>query len=318
MDTRGADEVLTKADLLSPSEQDKNAGNSGDLIKHASYLALLREIARGRAPGAPLHVIEAHGGKGVYLSGHPHLLEAQRLPGYASSTLGKAQAGCFAPTPVGLGDVRGLQVGEITYAGSAVLHAREVVGGVSSRLTLLDKDPGVRNVVARVFSEPCFSGALAQLAIQDPGGPSEPVVLSRLQGGAFGSGDILHCDPFAFVMAPKHSSTRSLYQDLIRECDARVHRGALAAASVFFTWGSNGAAAKDDLDGAGYGGGMPGGYQALVSAVSAGQRLVVNWCWELFFSLVLILPGNSKAAITRAIEVDTAWLRPAMRRLQIV
>lgn len=49
---------------------------------------------------------------------------------------------------------------------------------------------------------------------------------------------------------------RALYRDRIHQCDARVQQHGLAAASVFFTWGSNNAAAKDDLFEGGYGGGL--------------------------------------------------------------
>lgn len=96
--------------------QDKNAGNSGDLVKHIVYLALLRELARA-STGAKPHVIEAHGGKGVYVSAHPHLLKARRLEHFAPSTLGRAQAACFQRAPAGFGQVTGLANGEIAYAG---------------------------------------------------------------------------------------------------------------------------------------------------------------------------------------------------------
>ena len=84
---------------------------------------------------------------------------------------------------------------------------------------------------------------------------------------------------------------------------------------MFFTWGSNGAAAKDDLDGAGYRGGVQGGYREIVSAVDASRRFVVTWCWELFFSLLLIVPSDLRPGIARSIEADTLWLKPLMRRL---
>jgi hypothetical protein len=311
--------MLTRNDLLlSPSLQDKNAGNSGDLIKHTSYLALLYELIHRRSHAAQPHIVEAHGGKSVYVSTHRHLVTARQLDHYPASTLGRAQAACFAPAPSGLGPISGLQPGEIAYAGSGALHARAVIDGLSSSLSVVDSDPGVRNIVGRVFSEPCFSNVRAQLQIQNSAGPSEPVVLSRLQGGAFRSGHVLHFDPFAFVMASDDASTRSIYRDLIRESDARVGRGELAAASVFFTWGSNGFAAKEDLYGAGYRGGMPNGYQALVSTVNPEQRIVVKWCWELFFSLLFIVPKDVKVPLGRAIEADASWIRPLMRCFEIV
>jgi hypothetical protein len=310
--------MLTRDDLLSPSRQDKNAGNSGDLIKHISYLALLRELAHGQSPAMQFHIIEAHGGKGVYVSTHPHLRRAQQRNDYSASTLGKAQSACLAPGPGGLGPVSGLQPGEIAYAGSGAIHARAVADGLSSSLTVLDSDPGVRSIAGRVFSEPCFSGVRARLQIQDPAGQSEPVILSRLRGGVFGTGHVLHFDPFAFIMAQDDAFVRSMYRNLIRECDARIGRGELAAASVFFTWGSNSFAAKEDLYGAGYSGGTPDGYQDLVSAINPEQRIIVNWCWVLFFSLLLIVPKDLKASIGRAIQADALWLRPLMGRFEIV
>jgi hypothetical protein len=311
--------MLTRNDLLlSPSLQDKNAGNSGDLIKHISYLALLHELIRERSPTTTPHVVEAHGGKGVYVSAHRHFTAAQQLDYYPASTLGRAQCACFVPAPGGFGPVSGLRHREMAYAGSGALHARAVVDGLSSSLSMMDSDEGVRTIAGRVFSEPCFSGVRSQLQIQDPAGPSEPVVLSGLQRGAFGTDHVLHFDPFAFVMAQDKACTRSVYQDLIQECDARVGRGQLAAASVFFTWGSNGSAATKDLYGAGYPGGKPNGYQDLVSAVNPDQRIIVKWCWELFFSLLFIVPRGLKRPLGHAVEASASWLRPLMKRFEVV
>jgi hypothetical protein len=142
--------------------------------------------------------------------------------------------------------------------------------------------------------------------------------MAQLREGAFGAEQVLHFDPFAFVMAQDAASTRSMYRDIVRECDARIERGELAVASVFITWGSNGAAAMEDLYGAGCLGGVPEGYQALISSVSPEQRVVVKWCWELFFSLLLIVPKHVKAPLGCAIKTDVAWLKPLMRRFEVV
>jgi hypothetical protein len=55
-----------------------------------------------------------------------------------------------------------------------------------------------------------------------------------------------------------------------------------------------------------------------VLAVDAERRLVVTWCWELFFSMLFIVPSELRPAIARAVEADTRWLKPLMRRLEIV
>lgn len=310
--------MLTRNDLLSPNRQDKNAGNSGDLLKHISYLALIRDLGQVRPQGGFVRIVEAHAGKGVYVSTHRHLFAARKRRGYSGPTLGSAQAACLAAEPRGVGPVSGLNPSEVAYAGSSALHAFAVVQGVSSSLSVFDSDRGVRDTVERVFSEPCFATVRPNLEVNDPAGPSEPVVLSRLRAGSFGSTHVLHFDPFAFVMARTDAPSRAMYRDLIRECDARVGTGELLAASVFFTWGSNGAAARDDLFGPGYLGGQPDGYQDLVTIVNPERRVIVKWCWELFFSLLFIVPSDVRSRFGRAIQADASWLTPRLSRFEVI
>src|SRR5258708_7178520 len=97
--------MLSRQDLTSPSRQDKNAGNSGDLVKHTVYLAILNHLTRN---GKKTHIVEAHGGKGVYASSNPHLRRAREAAQYSTSILGQAQVECFASPPYGLGVVAGL------------------------------------------------------------------------------------------------------------------------------------------------------------------------------------------------------------------
>jgi hypothetical protein len=109
--------MLSRQDLTSPSRQDKNAGNSGDLVKHTVYLAMLDHLARD---GTKPHIVEAHGGKGVYVSSNPHLRRARQAAQYSTSALGRGQADCFAAPPRGFGVVADLTAQEIAYGGSGV------------------------------------------------------------------------------------------------------------------------------------------------------------------------------------------------------
>lgn len=306
--------MLSRQDLTSPSRQDKNAGNSGDLVKHTVYLAMLNHLSRnGKKP----HIVEAHGGKGVYVSSNSHLRRAREAVRYSTSALGQAQAECFAAPPDGLGVVANLAEQEIAYAGSGALHANAVAKGMASSLELLDTDAGVRAVADRVFLEDCFSKVRGDLRTVDPDGPSEPMVLSRLKAGACGPHVLLHLDPFAFVMKPEDATMRGLYGDLIRKCDYRVREAGLAALSVFFMWGPNSAAAREDLFEDGYGGGLDDGYQALIGAVRADQRVVITWCWEWYFSLLCIVPANVRERIGSAIAAEVKWLKPLMRMIDV-
>lgn len=299
---------------MSPSRQDKNAGNSGDLVKHSAYLALL-ELLLGK--GTKAQIVEAHGGKGVYASANSHLSKARVAPGYPESLLGRAQAASFSAPPGGLGPVAGLEPGEGAYAGSGALHAMAVAQGQADSLELLDSDPGVRATASRLFLDACFAGAAGRLSTTDPSGPSEPVMLERCRAGAFGPATLLHLDPFAFVMSADHTNQRCLYRSLIHECDARVRDGEMAGATVFFTWGSNSAAAKDDLCGGGYKGGLENGFQDLIAAVRPEQRLLISWCWEYYFALLCVVPAGDRDELVRRIAAATDWLRPLMRELRI-
>jgi hypothetical protein len=306
--------MLSRQDLTSPSRQDKNAGNSGDLVKHTVYLTVLNHLAR---TGKKAHIVEAHGGKGVYVSSNPHLRRAREAAQYSTSILGQAQVVCFAPSPDGLGVVADLAEQEIAYAGSGALHAKAVANGLADSVELLDTDSGVRAVADRIFSEDCFSKVRGNVRTSDPNGPSESMMLSRLESGTFGPDHLLHLDPFAFVMSPDDEQMRALYRELIGECDARVQQDGLAAASVFFTWGSNNAAAKADLFDGGYDEGLDDGYQALTAAVHRDQRVVITWCWELYFSLLCIVPADAKERVARAVAAELAWLKPLMRMIEV-
>jgi hypothetical protein len=306
--------MLSRNDLLSSSRQDKNAGNSGDLVKHSAYLSLLEVLSQR---GTRAQIVEAHGGKGVYASGHWQLREARGALGYLDSVLGREQASCFSPPPSGLGSVAGLDPRDIAYAGSGALHAVAVADGRAESLELLDSDPGVRAIASRLFLEECLAEVRGRLSTTDPSGLSEPVMLDRCRAGAFGPATLLHLDPFAFVMSADDTKMRGCYGDLIRACDASVRQGELAAATLFFTWGSNSAAAKDDLFGRGFRGGLENGFQELIAAVSPEQRIVISWCWEYYFAQLCVLPAASRDEMIRKVTAETDWLRPLMLHLRI-
>jgi hypothetical protein len=55
----------------------------------------------------------------------------------------------------------------------------------------------------------------------------------------------------------------------------------------------------------------------LIAIVRREQRIVVTWCWELYFSLLCIVPENAKERIVRVMAADLAWLKPLMRLINI-
>lgn len=308
--------MLRRSDLVSGSRQNKNAGNSGDLLKHSAYLALLHELASHGVTSEELNIVEAHSGKGVYAALSPHLRKARALPEYEASPLGSAQARAFLAPPSGLGPIAGLLSGEMPYAGSAVLHAFELSRLRRRSLVLMDHDAQVRGTLARVFGEAALAPVAPELQILDPGEFSEPHVLLALERGKYTPAHVLHFDPFAFVMDPD-DSLRSPYKHLIANSDELVARGQLAAATLFFTWGSNSRAALDDLDCEGYRGGLEGGFRDLIETVDPTRRIVLTWCWEFFFSLLLVVPSDLRAKLVTRLASYVAPFRPRLSRLTI-
>ena len=305
--------MLLRSDLVTVNRQNSNAGNAGDLLKHSAYLALLDELVSREPWRYELHIVEAHSGKGVYASTSSHLRDARQLPGYAASRLGVAQTAAFADPPGGFGVIAGIRDNEMPYAGSAVLHARELIAIPRRTLTLMDCDSAVRNTVACIFLQPCLAVLAPDLRLVDPAGASEPKVLSALKERMYLSTSVLHFDPFAFVMSPDDAEIRNDYVKLITHCDEQVDRGELAAATVFVTWGSNSRAALDDLDGAGYQGGLKGGYNDLVGRTDPTRRIVLTWCWELYFSLILIVPQALRPQIAARLQL---YVEPFSTRLE--
>jgi hypothetical protein len=47
------------------------------------------------------------------------------------------------------------------------------------------------------------------------------------------------------------------------------------------------------------------------------QRIVVRWCWELFFSMLLIVPSALRMSIAKSIQDDVSWLMPLMRDMDV-
>ena len=114
---------LHRQDFQSPSDQNSNAGNGGDIIKHSVYLAVLDELRARERWRDELHVVETHAGKGVYVPAAREYAKAANDCGMRQSKLCAAQERVFRPAPDRLGPVDGMNADKRPYAASAVLHA---------------------------------------------------------------------------------------------------------------------------------------------------------------------------------------------------
>ena len=310
--------AIHRTELLSGGKQDKNAGNSGDLGKHCAYLSLLATLRRTSPWRGALDLIEAHAGKGLYVPAHFHWRTFQEMDLEGHIPLVSAQVAVLAPAPVGVGPILDLQADEHPYAGSSLLHASVLRASPHRSLVFYDCEANVRKTLTRVFEEPCFDAIRDQVEILNPGPQgSEPVILEALRGGRYGRSHVVHLDPYSFVMGKDLRPTRDLYHDLIEECDAQVAAGRLAAATLFLTWGRFNGAARSDLFEDGYRAGLRGGLQDLRSVVRPTQRIVISWCWRLYFALIVIVPKRLRDGLVHSLKGDLAPLATRCKCLAI-
>ena len=291
-------------DLQRPSEQNRNAGNGGDIVKHSVYLALLDALRGRNHPwSGELHVVEAHAGKGVYVvpATREYAKTVKHDQAMRRSKLCAAQERAFMQAPDGLGAIEGMRNGELSYAASAVLHAFVLRSVPTKSLLVLDCDSHVTATLTRVFDQPAFRGLRPPPRVLCPNSSSEELILDWFQRGCFGGHHVVHLDPFAFVTSKKHAQERTRYAELLRTADRRVASKTLAALSIFVVWGQrHGSKAKADLYGAGRG--ETGGYHDLYARIGSERRIAVKWCWGQHFAMLLVVPPEIRNDVVERIN----------------
>ena len=291
---------LHRRDLQSASEQNKNAGNGGDVIKHSVYLAMLDELRRHERWREQLHVLETHAGKGVYAPAAKEYVKAANDPAMRRSKLCAAQERAFACAPDGLGSVDGMKAGERPYAASAVLHAFALRDVPRKSLELMDSDGGATGTLKQVFDEPALRRFHPPPCVRTESS-SEQALIERLgQASRLGGNHLVHLDPFAFVSATEHAPERKRYAKLLQEADRRVKCDTLAALSVFVVWGGwQRDKARKILSGAERG--VPGGYPDLRDEIGSERRITVEWCWGQYFAMLLVVPAEVRDEVVERI-----------------
>ena len=172
---------LHRRDLQSASDQNTNAGNGGDVIKHSVYLAVLDELRKHERWRERLHVLETHAGKGVYAPAAKEYDAVANDPAMRRSKLYAAQERAFRRAPDGLGSVDGMSAGERPYAASAVIHAFALRDVPRKSLVLMDRAGGVTDTLTRVFNEPAFRRFRPSLCVQRTESSSEQALIELLE-----------------------------------------------------------------------------------------------------------------------------------------
>ena len=284
------------------NEQNPNAGNGGDLVKHTVYLATLDFLLKREPWRDGMRVRECHAGRGIYHLTAAHksrallsCLQSIRATG-ETVLLESAQhsilrdLGCWPDT------ARNVEQHIEWYAGSALINARRLADHPGSHtLDLYELKPETRQILRSVLMDMQLPTRLSWNI------PSDGDETKDFDGegyiereiGRWGSRDLILLDPFALWISQEDQKRRDRYG---RFFDALIQRGNDAASlMLFWVWGSqNQHEALKDLDSVPRDG-INSGYQGLRSRLhGAGIAFVrVRWCWGQWFAMWIAVPGLS-------------------------
>ncbi|MEM1030646.1 MAG: hypothetical protein AAGN82_09865 [Myxococcota bacterium] len=270
--------------------ENANAGNGGDIVKHAALVAMVRYlVARPPWRDGQLRVRECHAGRGVYAiaEGDPRRRNTAFL---ATSASALAATGRAALARVGT------RFEEGDYPGSSVL-LHEATGGAGVH-DAYEWDPATRAVLASVAGSAANWRVVGAPGVRVDG---EGALARRVH--AFDVRDLLVLDPFGLWHRPRHAFRRARFRRLF---DRRARLESRPCVFAFFTWGQHEAAMRSALGadrclfvetwGAprawrsprGVDVGVVDGYRTLRAL--AGPLLRLRWHWDLHCVVWLAVP----------------------------
>ena len=276
-------EFLSLLNVDDRNDQNRNAGNGGDLIKHTVYLTLLESLIEREPWRSEIRLRECHAGRGLYLTTPDNEWLGWCLQTMAEdSPLARSQRAALSDLGVGVAGHPGA-----LYAGSSVLNFRVAAGARKAFTEFYESKPRTREILQVVLHEarPDTPG----LTISVPGRSGrtfdgEAYIADSVKG--WDERDLILLDPFSMWRQRKHQRRRDLYRDILVSAVANG-----CPVTIFFTWGNANREADEDLSGDrvtpmnGYGDLLRWLKLADVNVVT------VTWIWRYRFAMWIVLPG---------------------------
>ena len=222
--------------------QNRNAGNTSDLIKHAVNAAFLETLLAHEPWKSGMRLHECHAGRGIYAIGADRARSVSALEGAAAAR----QAAVLAR--LGLSAPR-------WYAGSALQNALALGGGAHAHFAY-EWDPDTRAVLVeaargRFAIDVAAAGSAARF-------DGETYLGERIDD--FDERDVIMLDPFGLWQRDKLAERRARYHKIIGRRPLPL--------SLFFVWSDHAGAESGD------------GY-ATLSALQRAPMIVVRWRRDL-------------------------------------
>jgi hypothetical protein len=277
-------DFLSLLNIDDRNDQNRNAGNGGDLIKHTVYLTLLETLTKHEPWRSEIRLRECHAGRGLYLTTPDNEWLGLYLHNKAeNSILARSQRSALSDLRV---DVVG-RPGAL-YVGSSVLNLRIVASARKAFAEFYELKPRTREILQAVLREarPDTPG----LTISVPGRSGrnldgETHIADSVKG--WDQRDLILLDPFSMWRQLKHQRRRDLYRDILV---GAVENG--CPVTIFFTWGNANREADEDLSADRV---TPmNGYGDLFRLLKLADVSVVTvkWIWRYRFAMWIVLPGS--------------------------
>ena len=271
------------------NDQNGNAGNGGDLIKHTVYLTLLGTLVERDPWRSELRLRECHAGRGLYLTTPDNEWLGSYLHTKAQdSILFKAQDDALTALQVG---VRGHPGG--VYAGSAVLNLAVADRADTASTEYYESKPRTREILRAVLREASMEYPRPTISVPGRTGRTfdgEAHIARSVKD--WDARDVILLSPSSMWRQRKHQGRRDLYRDIL---EGAVANG--CPVTIFFTWGSANLAADEDLSGERVT--PPNGYGDLLRWLKEAEVNVVTvtWIWRYRFAMWIVLPGPEMSGL---------------------
>lgn len=282
-------EFLSLIDIDDRNDQNHNAGNGGDLIKHTVYLTVLETMMEREPWCSEIRLRECHAGRGLYRTTPDNEWLGLYLHTKAEdSLLARSQRSALSDLRVDVERRPGAY-----YAGSSILNLRVAAGARNALTEFYELKPGTREILQASLRE--VRPDTPDLTISVPGRSGrtfdgEAYIADSVKG--WDERDLILLDPFSMWRQRKHQQRRDLYRDILV---GAVAKG--CPVTIFFTWGNANRAADEDLSGDrvtpmnGYGDLLRWLKLADVNVVT------VKWIWHYRFAMWIVLPRREMSEL---------------------
>jgi hypothetical protein len=285
--------------------ENRNAGNGGDLVKHAVYATLL-EVLLSTTPWCHgMRLRECHAGRALYRipAGDPRRRLLTALHG-EESLLRSAQRRALAAS--------NLPTDGSWYAGSAAMNATRLANhDAPHRYEGYEWAPDTRAIARAALREAV--GDRLPLCLPDGPPPGqrfegESYVASSLPN--WDDRDVLFLDPFGLWRRRKLAERRQRYARIV---NAYVGMAQPPPLAWFFVWSHDEAGEGDMTSSAPP---VTDGYQPLLARLREANLvpLIVRWRWDLVCAMWLVVPPALGERLSAALENGLAELARIARR----